>query len=144
MAYTREKIQACPTPCDPGVLTFLANAVPSGSTSDSIIKVPWNNCKLVYGYTMVTTAVSSKAVFKVDLELTAASGTQLATCTQSKSAAVGTVVDFTMGTVGASSVTESSFLFDDGGLINIEVNGGSSASIAGQALVYMFFEPAIY
>jgi len=143
MAYTREKVQACPAPCDPGVLSILLNNTVSSAT-DSIIKIPWNNCKLVYAYSMVTTLPNSKATLNIDLELTAASGAVLGTMVNSKSAAVGTVTEWTKGTVGASSITESSFIFDDGGLINIEVTGASSASVTGQAMLYMFFEPAIY
>ena len=141
MAYTRATTQSCPAPCDPGVLTVLVNTVAAASANDRIIKIPWNNCKLVYGYTVVTTKVNSKATLNVDLERTAAGGTLLGTATQAKSAAVGTVVEFTMATV-TTSVTEDHFKFDDSGLLNLEVTGASSA--AGQVLVYLFFEPTIY
>jgi hypothetical protein len=138
MAYTREKVAACPAPCDPGVLSILVNNVNGASPTDSIIKIPWNNCKLVYGYSIVTTTITaSKGDLAIDLERTLAGGTGIATVTSSKGDAVGTVHELTI-----TASPESNLIFDDGGLINIEVTGASSAG--GQAMLYLFFEPATY
>jgi len=142
MAYTRERFQACPVCADPAVLTVLLNHVAAASAADYTIKIPWNNARFVYGYTVVTTKVNSKATFNIDFEKTAAGGHLLATVAPAKSAAVGTVTEFTMTAAGASSTSYEEFVFDDGDAINLELTGASSAT--GQCLVYMYFEPGVY
>jgi len=137
MAYTREMTEAYPGPGDPGVVPILINASVAGSSAPSTvaIKVPWNNVKLVYGYTAITTLVNSKA----SLILTITDGTTtLLSGTLAKSAAVGTVADLTVATSALANIARDSLT--NASTLTVSHYGGSSA--AGQVMLYLYFEPA--
>jgi len=135
MAYTRQKVSACPVPADPGMVSILLNQVAAASPVDIELKVPWDNVKLVYGYSIITVKNNSKATFNVDVELTTAGGTAMATMAPAKSAAVGTVTELTISDDAACDD------LNDGSIINLEVTGAASA--VGQMMLYLYFEPTV-
>ena len=137
MAYTREMAVAYPGPGDPGVIAAVLNQSVAGSSAPSSValKVPWDNVKLVYGYTAVTTALNSKAT----LVLTVTDGTTtLESGTIAKSAAVGTVADLTQATSTAANIARDNLT--NASTLTCSWYGGSSAT--GQIMVYLYFEPA--
>ena len=96
MAYTREMAYpAYPGPGDPGVIAAILNQSVAGSSAPSTValKVPWDNVKLVYGYTAVTTAINSKATLVLtvtDGTTTLESGTTVPTAC--KGACIGKII----------------------------------------------------
>jgi len=135
MAYTRTQPSACPVPADPGMVSILVNQVAAASPVDIELKVPWDNVKLVYGYSIITVANSGHATFNVDVELATAGGTAMATMAPAKSAAVGTVTELTISDPAACDD------LNDGSIINLEITGASSAT--GQMMMYFYFEPTV-
>jgi len=136
MAYTREMAQGAMPVGDPGVVPLVINhtAVGSSAPKTTALKVPWNHVKFVYAYTVVTTAVNSKAV----LNISVTDGTNsLATGTVAKSAAVGTVGDLTMAKTAAANRGRNNLM--NSSTLTVSVYGGASA--AGQAMLYLYFEP---
>ena len=136
MAYTREMAQGAVPVGDPGVVPLLINHATVGSSAPltTALKVPWNHVKFVYGYTVVTTAINSKAV----LNISVTDGTNtLATGTVAKSAAIGTVGDLTMATTAVGNTGRNHLM--DSSTLTVSVYGGGSAT--GQAMLYLYFEP---
>ncbi|MHA2084996.1 MAG: hypothetical protein ACXABD_14655 [Candidatus Thorarchaeota archaeon] len=138
MVYTREMAQpAYPGPGDPGVIAALLNHSVAGSSAPSTValKVPWDNVRLVYGYTAVTTALNSKG----SLVLTVTDGTTtLESGTIAASAAVGTVADLTEATSRSANIARDNLT--NASTLTLSWYGAASAT--GQVMVYLYFEPA--
>jgi hypothetical protein len=136
MAYTRQKEAACPVLSDPGVVSAYI-PISTGETNVPV-RVPWNNCKLVYAY---TTFVSNEAAAGLDggdctlkLELDAADGTELMGITIANAAAVGDVDEGTVSSDAAcSGLTNQS-------TVNVSVDGHASTTLGGFN-IYLYFEP---
>lgn len=127
MAYSRDHEQSCPLPVEPGVLSFYLPG--SSSAADFLVDVPWDNCKLTYA-TVTTLVASATAAVEIDIELDAASGTELMTGTVVSGTAVGAQTEFTY-----TSESSSNNLKDTNNL-NFEVAGDATW----QGMVYCYFE----
>jgi hypothetical protein len=117
------------------MVSILLNQVASSTPVDIELKVPWDNVKLVYGYSIITVVNSSHATFNVDIELTTAGGTAMATMAPAKSDAVGTVTELTISDPAACGD------LNDDSILNLEVTGTSSST--GQMMLYLYFEPTV-
>jgi len=133
MAYAPTKAPNGPPCAEPGVLWAFVNN--SASATDSAMVIPWD-CRLVYGYGIVTTAVASGAM-AVKLEQFAAGGTTLGTITFSSGDAVGQVRELTLAS--GKSAAEARANLGTGVSLNLEVDGGGAASKGG-ANIYLYFE----
>jgi hypothetical protein len=135
MAYTREKPAACPIPADPGVVSLLINSPAVGSSApvSTILEVPWDNVKLVYAYTVVTTLCGSQGDIEIDLDN--AAGTEMATITVAADAAVGVVDEATISSHAAADD------LNDSDTVTVAVFDASS--MTGQVMLYMYFEPVV-
>ena len=134
MAYTRftSHDQNTPVPCDPGVLcAYVAN---SSAESNVPVYVPWDNCQLVHAIAVVTgAAIDGTGAMEIDLELDAASGTEMMTISVAASSAVGDIDEVTISSRAACQNLKN------GNIVMIEVDG--SADATGGANIYLFFEP---
>ena len=131
MAYTRQTPDSDTVCNNPGLVSHLCNN--SAAETNMALKVPWDNVNLVYGYTAVTTAIDATGSTTIDLELTKAGGTAIATQTIAKSAAVGTITEFTFNEpLVAKGLDRKS-------TINVEIDGSATGS--GQFMLYLYFEP---
>lgn len=139
MAYSRQKSAACPIPADPGIVaTYITLTTAEINVP---VKVPWDKVKLVYAYSVfMPSTVAGGALgggdWEIDLELDAASGTELMSITITNAAAVGTVDEATF-----SSEADCDNLMDTNTII-IESDGHASAT-SGAAMVYLYFEPSV-
>lgn len=133
MAYTPTKVSNGPPCSEPGVIWAFVNN--STSATDSALAIPWD-CRLVYAYGIVTTAVASGAM-AVKLEQFAAGGTTLGTITFSSGDGVGQVREITLAS--GKSAAEARNNLGTGTAINLEVDGGGAASKGG-ANIYLYFE----
>jgi hypothetical protein len=136
MAYTRENAPAMPGPGDPGIISHPLTNIASGSSSpDSVVlKVPWNNVKLVYGYTAVTTLIDSNA----DMIITVTDGTTtLLSVTGAKSDAVGHITDCTVATSAAANLARRHLT--NASTLTVSWYGGGSSS--GEVMLHLYFEP---
>ena len=132
MAYTRA-MNAATQFGDPLVIPVVV-ALSNAETNVSV-KVPWDNVDLTYAYSVVTVIPTTGDVTLL-LEIDAADGTQIGTATLTESGiAVGYVAEFTLS--AASSRTN----LLNTNIINLSIDG---AADAGQAVVYLFFEPSAY
>jgi len=124
-----------PIPVEPGVVSVLVNN--SAAETNIPVYVPWRSCKLSYAYTVCTTAVDTAGAMEIDLELNAASGTEIMTITVAANAAVGDIDEATF----TSQAAGKNLSYDDAArdAINVEVDGSSTGT--GQVMLYMYFEP---
>jgi hypothetical protein len=101
-----------------------------------IIPVPWRNCRLVYGYTVVAKAIDGTGDMVCLIQLDAANGTQMASVTIPASSAVGAVTEFTITTESVCSNLGR----DDTGrdAISIDVDGSTTGT--GSANFYFYLE----
>ena len=137
MTYSPTRRETMPIPVEPAVLScYAAN---SSSETNTVVYVPWKNCKLAHAYSVVVSACSAtSAVTNIDLELNAADGTEM----MSIEVAAGTQA---VGTIDEASITSQSAcenLSSDNAsrdAVNIEVDGPTDAG--GAFMVYMYFEP---
>ena len=135
MAYTSNYQPSMSIPVEPAVLGPIRLARAAGDLNVPV-KVPWKNCKLVYAY-VVTTTVVATADFEVDLELDAASGTEMMSITVANSgSAVGTVTEATLSNQEACEWLDRDNADRD--TINIEAEASAGAGVLD---LYMYFEP---
>ncbi|MHA2084995.1 MAG: hypothetical protein ACXABD_14650 [Candidatus Thorarchaeota archaeon] len=132
MAYTPKVLPIRPGPGHPGLIWCYCNN--SAAETNIALKVPWSNVELVYAYTYVTAAIDATGACEVDLELNAAGGTELASAQIAKSAAVGTIDEFTFVSTARTPLSNKNS-------INVEIDG--SAAAAGGFMLYLYFEPAM-
>ena len=139
MAYSRLASSAWPTPGgDPGVLSIhLVNSIVE---ADYLLKVPWNNCRIAYAYTIVTNvAVDATTNWSIGIYKTATTGTLLVDCTIPKSSAIGTVTDGTMNNTVAAGTARKNLLNTN--LLCI-TSIGDGTTPTGECELYIYFEPS--
>jgi hypothetical protein len=130
MAYTRQSDAVALH--DPLVLHHY---VKNSNQSDVSIRVPWDDVKLVYIYSIVETAIDGNGDCVLTFEFNAAAGTEIATMTVATSAAVGDIDEATF------SDRLNQPVFWNGSAVNIDINGDSSP--AGALNIYFYFEPVL-
>lgn len=125
MAYTslRKAEQSCNLPVEPTILPCYLSG-----TGDYVYSIPWDNCKLTGAQMTTTTAGGADETIEVDIEITAAGGTEIATATVASGTTAGTEDAFSF-----SSEATGNYLNDDA-KINFEVAG--STTWVGFAHVY--------
>lgn len=132
--YTATKNDSMPIPVQPAVISVY---VPNSASEINIpFYVPWRDCRLAYVTSTVVTVIDNTGAMEVDIELNAASGTEMMTLTIAQNAAVGTQTEATVSTQAACENLSRSDTSRD--VINIEVDGSSSAS--GAAMLFFYFE----
>ena len=124
-----------PIPVEPAVLAVHLVA-PSNATGDVLVYIPWDSCRLVYAYTVTTVAEANVAAVEIDLELNAASGTEIMSITVAQAAAIGDIDEATVITAAAQENLGRKDTSRDA--INIEIAGGTST--LWQGMLYMYFE----
>ncbi len=130
MAYTRQSDAVALH--DPLVLhQFVKNS----NQSDVAVRVPWDDVKLVYIYSIVETAIDGNGNCVITFEFNAAAGTEIATMTVALSSGVGTIDEATF------SDRLNQPVFWNGSVVNMDINGDSSA--AGALNIYFYFEPIL-
>ena len=126
----------CPVFGLPGVISNVVNN--SATETNTLIDIPWKNCKLVACYSTVTTRVdSSTGGMAMKLELNANGGTEMMAGTPAAAAAIGTQTYFTVTNAAACNDLDRDNTARD--KINIQVDGGTTGT--GQVMLHMFFEP---
>jgi len=137
MVYSPTFQNTLPIPAEPAVLTaYLAEV---SSAADFAIYIPWEYCQLDYSYAVLTAArTATDAVdWEIDLELDAASGTEMHSLSILTSAAsVGTIVEGTVSTQAACEGLGRHNTNRDA--VNIESSSG--VNITGQCMLYMYFK----
>ena len=135
MTYTAVKTNTMPIPAEPAVIGVHLVA-PSNATADVPVYVPWKECNLVYAYTVTTVAEGNVGAVEIDLELNAASGTEIMTITVAQNAAIGDLDEATFTTLSASKALDREDTARDA--VNNEIAGGTSNTW--QGMLYMYFE----
>jgi hypothetical protein len=127
-------------PCEPSILPIHLRAV-GGSTLDLAVYVPWENCCLAYAYVVTTVAEGNKGTVEIDLELDAASGTEIMSIQVAKNAAVGDIAEasFTLGATGEKAGRNLNAEIAARDAVNIEC--ASTAATTWRGMLYMYFEP---
>ena len=135
MTYTANILNVMPVPAgEPGVLTV--RVFNSAAESNVPVYVPWTFCRLAYAYAAVTEAIDATGAMEIDLELNAASGTEMMSISIAKSSDVGTIAEATVTSASACRALDRTNTSRDA--VNIEVDG--SAAAAGSADIIMYFE----
>jgi len=124
-----------PIPVEPGVVSVVVNN--SASETNIPVYVPWRNCKLSYAYTVCTTAVDTAGAMEIDLELNAASGTEMMTISVAANSSVGDIDEATVSSAAACKNLSYDNASRDA--VNVEVDGSSTGT--GQVMLYLYFEP---
>lgn len=136
MTYSASYSPSMPIPMEPMVLGPVLVTRTTAELNVSVY-VPWKNCKLAYAYAVTTTVVGT-ANFEIDLELNAASGTEIMSITlPTASSAVGDIAEATFSNASAGYNLDRDNADRDA--INIEI--GAHESGAAAAMVFMYFEP---
>lgn len=135
MTYTATKTNTMPIPVEPAVLSIHLAAL-STSTLDIPVYVPWDSCRLVHAYTVTTVAEGNVNAIEIDLELNAASGTEIMTITVAQNAAVGDLDEATVTTAAAQLNLGRQDTSRDA--INIELASAGASSWEG--MLFMYFE----
>jgi hypothetical protein len=140
MTYTKRSMHEMRVPCEPAVLAVHLRAV-GGSTLDLPIYVPWENCCLAYAYVVTTVAEGNKGTVEIDLELNAASGTEIMSIQVAQNAAVGDIdeASFTSGATGEQAGQNLNADVAARDAINIEL--ASTAATTWRGTLFMYFEP---
>ena len=135
MTYTAIKSNTMPIPLEPALLSVHLTA-PSNTTTDVPVYIPWKECNLAFAYTVTTVAEGDVAAVEIDLELNAASGTEIMTISVARNAAIGDIDEATFTTLSASKALDREDTARDA--VNIEIAGGTSNTW--QGMLYMYFE----
>lgn len=138
MTYTRIMPVSMKIPVEPAVLSVDLVVPTGGSAGDVPVYVPWKNCKLVYAYVVTTVAEGNKGTVEIDLELNAASGTEIMSIQVAQNAAIGDLDEATTWTSEAAAKDLSSNNADRD-VVNVEVDG--TATSTWQGTLFMYFEP---
>jgi hypothetical protein len=134
MAYKKTKAASCGATFEPAVLcTVITNAI---TATEYAIKVPWDNCKLVYIYSLVSVVIDGTGDMVIKFEKDAASGERLADMTVAASSAVATLDEATLTLTRAG--IKARHQLNHNNIINVEVDGSSSGT--GQLNLYLYFE----
>lgn len=134
MTYTASRYNTMPIPSEPAVLSVHVNN--SASATDIPVYVPWKNCRLVHAVAYVATAIDTSGAMEIDLELNAASGTEMMSISVAASSAVGTAAEATVSSADACKHLDRDDANRDA--VNIEVDGGTGAS--GAVNLQLYFE----
>jgi len=137
MTYTRITPTTTQIPLEPAVLSVHLTVPTGGTAGDVPVYVPWKNCKLAYAYVVTTVAEGDKGAVEIDLELNAASGTEIMTITVAKNASIGDIDEATFSTQSAGENLHSDV--SDRDAINVEVDGAATSTW--QGTLFMYFEP---
>ena len=134
MAYQKTKGASCGATFEPAVI----HAVVNNSIAATLIaiKVPWDNCKLVYIYSLVSVVIDATAAMVMKFEKDASGGERLADMTVAASAAVGVLDEATL-TLTAAGIKARQQL-NHNNIINVEVDGSTTGT--GQINLYLYFE----
>ncbi len=126
----------CPVFGLPGILGPIP-LTNNATEFQTLIDIPWQECKLVSARFDVTTAIDGDGSMEIDIELNAAAGTEMMSLTATASAAVAAQY---YGTV-TSAVACNKLDRDDADRdkINIEVDGSTTGTGAG--MLWLMFEP---
>jgi len=130
MVYTPQWRNTQIIPAEPAVLSCYLNI--TAAAKDLAIYIPWEYCQLDYSYAVALTAEDGTGNLEIDLELDAASGTEMHSLTLATSAAVGTIAEGTVTTVAACK--DLGRHNTDRDAVNIETETG-----VGTAMLYMYF-----
>jgi hypothetical protein len=122
-----------PIPAEPAVLSVHVSN--SKSATDIPVYVPWKNCRLVHAVAYVTTHVDTAGAMEIDLELNAASGTEMMSISVPADSAVGTAVEATTSSASACQNLDRDDANRDA--VNIEVDGGAGT---GAVALHLYFE----
>lgn len=135
MSYTATSLNSQIHPCEPSFLScYLPN---SAAETNTVVNIPWKHCRLVAAYVVVITIIDNTADCEIDLELDAASGTEMMSITVTKNSAVGTQFD---ATISSDAACRNLGRQDDGrDAVCIELDGSSTGT--GAVMLYMYFEP---
>jgi len=124
-----------PIPVEPGVVSVY---VPNSAAETNIpVYVPWRNCKLSYAYTVCVTGIDTAGAMAIDLELDAASGTEIMTISVAASSSVGDIDEATFTSQAAGKNLSYDNTSRDA--VNVEVDGSTTGT--GAVMLYMYFEP---
>lgn len=134
MSYTAGTENTMSIPIEPAVLScYVPN---SAAETNIVVNIPWKECRLAYAYAVCLTAVDTAGAMEIDLELNAASGTEMMSISMAAAAAAG---DQAEGTITTPAACKSLDRTDgDRDAICIEVDG--SAGATGAVMLYMYFE----
>ncbi len=125
----------CPVMGLPGTISQHVNN--SAGSTNYLLDIPWKGCKLVAAYTVVTTLIDTVAAMEIDIELNAASGTEMMSIQVAAASAVGTQDYASVSSAAACNKLDRDDADRD--KVNIEVDGSTTGT--GAATVHMFFEP---
>lgn len=136
MVYTARRRDTMPVPVEPAVLqVYLVG--PDTATVDIPVYVPWDRVRMTYCYTVTTVAEGDVNDVEIDLELNAASGTEIYTITVAQDSAVGDLDEGTLTTAAAARNLGRHDTARDA--VNIEV--ASAGTTTWQGILFMYFEP---
>ena len=126
----------CPVFGLPGILgpILLTN---NATEFQTLIDIPWKECKLVSARFDVTTAIDSAAAMNIDLELNIATGTLMMNVSVTAASAVAAQVYGTVSSAEACNKLDRDNAARD--KINIEVDGSTTGTGAG--MLWLMFEP---
>ena len=134
MAYQKTKGASCGATFEPAVIHAVINN--SIAATEIAIKVPWDNCKLVYIYSLVAVAIDGDGDMVIKFEKDAAGGERLADMTVATSAAVGVLDEATLTKTPAGIKARQELNHNN--IINVEVDGSTTGT--GQINLYLYFE----
>lgn len=134
MTYTSNLQDSVPVAVEPAVLWAYVNN--SASETNVVVNIPWKSCRLAYAYFVVTTIIDNTADLEIDLELNAASGTEMMSITVTKNSAVGTQFEASISSHAACKALSRDDADRDA--VCIEIDGSTTGTGAG--IVYLYFE----
>ena len=128
----------CPVFGMPGTLgpIPLSNAV---SEFETLIDVPWKECKLVSARFDCTTAIDTTAAMIIKLELNVADGTEMMAFSVTKGSAVASQAYATVTSAAACNSLDRDNAARD--KINISTDGHDTGGTAGAGMLWLMFEP---
>jgi hypothetical protein len=139
MTYTRVTPTTYDIPIEPAVLSVYLKAPTDGTVADQAVYIPWKNCKLMFAYIVTTVAEGNKGAVEVDLELNAASGTEIFSLQVAQNAAIGDIDETTLdGYTTESAARNLNSDASDRDAINVEVDGANTTTWEGN--LFMYFE----
>lgn len=134
MVYSPTFNTTMPIPMEPAVLS--CHITNTAASTNVPIYIPWEYCQLDYSYTVTLVANDATGDVEIDLELDAASGTEMHSITIATSTAAVGVID--EGTVTTQSACENLGRHNTSrDAVNVEVDGGATPT--GSFMLYMYF-----
>ena len=126
----------CPVFGLPGILGPIP-LTNNATEFQTLIDIPWKECKLVSARFDVTTTVDTVGAMNIDLELNAASGTAMMNVSVTAGSAVAAQLYGTVTSAAACNKLDRDNTARD--KINIEVDGSTTGTGAG--MLWLMFEP---